>query len=117
MTHGFKQPIAAADPGESGSETYPFMCTTVRGSCIPERTASRFGAVLVRISTRPRLLVHGSTLSGQYQTIVLQALRSLTGESYRYDPRKWGPGTRNNERAIKQFEAWLQGATSGAGSG
>ena len=42
------------------------------------------------------------------KVLVMQAMSSLTGSTFRYDLHKWGPGTAQNRRAIEDLRVWLK---------
>ncbi|QDU56702.1 M56 family metallopeptidase [Aeoliella mucimassa] len=46
-------------------------------------------------------------LNEQYKAWVMQAMSSLTGESWSYNLHRWGPGTPENREAIARLEAWI----------
>jgi len=39
---------------------------------------------------------------------VMQAVSTLTGETFGYNPREWGPGKEENRKAIAKLEQWAR---------
>lgn len=48
--------------------------------------------------------------AGQHEIVVMQALAALTGQQFFYDMHHWGLGTPGNQKAVRQFEAWMKEA-------
>jgi hypothetical protein len=46
-------------------------------------------------------------LAEQHKIWVMQSMGKLCGSTFDYDLHHWGPDQSSNQRAIEQFEAWL----------
>ncbi len=54
------------------------------------------------------LLQRNELTTEQHKIVVMQAMGSLSGKTWRYDMHNWGLDKPDNARAIDQFKSWLE---------